>query len=324
MGLTKILGTFLGKFADGGARLQPEALWLLATFFSIELVIVGIWFMFRRELDWWALVQKVITAGIFTWLIKDWSTITRLLAKGFIQAGLLVGGDGVVSYTDFTDPDNIASYGLSVTAVLMQHLSGPDYTGLNAVKNLLEIVLSGLTAWTVVLVYIGIGVWVFLTLLEFYLSSAITIILLPWGMLTKTAFLAEKAIAYVFASGIRLLVLATIFGAVLPVMFTAQQGLTVQGGIAVSLKAAMNMLGTALALGFLSWRANSIAQGFVHGSPALALSDATQAFQVVTRHLTSLGSVLQGLAHTLAPSASNNGGGSSSSTTTTAPSRRAP
>ena len=84
------------------------------------------------------------------------------------------------------------------------------------------------------------------------------------------------------------------------------------------------MLATALALSFLAWRANSVAQGFVHGSPALALSDATQAVQMITRHLTSVGGLLQGLAHTVGRSDGNGGGGASSSTSHTVPSRRTP
>jgi type IV secretory pathway TrbL component len=155
------------------------------------------------------------------------------------------------------------------------------------------------TAWLVVVFYFAMGVIVFITLLEFYLGTAITVILLPWGMFSKTAWLTEKALAYVFASGVRLLVLATILGTALPFLYGNAQSLGT-GFDAVW----RQLLGAGALLG-LCWKANSIAQGFVYGGPALVLADAGLVIQHLNIQVTRLGNAIQGLADLMSRSDPN-------------------
>jgi type IV secretion system protein TrbL len=288
--LTGLLQLFLVQFTDGSVRLTPDALWLLGTFYAMELALTGIWFTLRREFEWAQLIQKTLLAAVLLWLITNWSPLTRALVKGFIGAGLKAGGD-VISETDFTDPDNIATYGVSATAAMFVQIA--QYAGLDAFKNLVEILGTGSAGLLIILLYFGMGVWVFITLLEFYLTSAISVILLPWGMLGKTAWLTEKAFAHLFASGVRLLVLSFILGSALPFMQTT----STQAG--TSFAAALRVLLGALALLLLSWRANGLAQGLIHGAPSLVLHDTTQLVHTFTAQMTRLSTVLEQVADRL-------------------------
>jgi type IV secretion system protein TrbL len=291
--LTKLLNVFLFHWTGGANRITPDALWLLGILFGGELILKGIYFVLRREIDWPSLIQTAITGAVFLWLITNWVPLTKVLAQGFIGAGLKVGGDAI-SETDFTDPDNIALYGFSVTGVVFAHLN--EYSGLDGVKNIKEILLSGIGAFLVVMFYFGMASIVFISLLEFYLSTAVTVILLPWGIFKWTAWLTEKALAHVFASGVRLLVLSTILGTALPVLYTTGSSMS------TGFDAVLRMLCGALALLMLCWRANSFAQGLVHGGPALALTDATRTLQTVANQFTQLGTVLQALTDVLSRS----------------------
>jgi type IV secretion system protein TrbL len=291
--LTPLLKLFTFNFVGGAGRVTADAVWLLAVFFGGELTLIGITFCLRREIDWPALAWKAITAGVFLGLITNWMNFAKLLVKGFIGAGLLIGGEAI-SETDFTDPDNIALYGLSVTAVIFAQLA--KYAGLESIKMLPVIFLSGLTAWAVVALYFGMACWVFVSLVEFYLCSAASVILLPWGMFSKTAWLAEKAIAYVFASGVRLLVLAVILGSALPMLYGQAPGPMSAQEYLVGLATALRLFLAALVLLALCWRANSIAQGLIHGGPQLTLTDATRAMQSMASHVTRLGTAVQALA----------------------------
>ncbi len=295
--LTPLLKVFTFNLVGGAGRLTPDALWLLSIFFGGELILTGVWFVLRREVDWAALVWKSITAAVFLWLITNWVPLTKTLVKGFVGAGLKVGGDALEE-KDFTDPDSIALYGLNVTAVVFQQIG--EYTGLAAIKMLPVILFSGLTALLVVLLYFCMAVWLFLSLLEFYLSTSVSVILLPWGMFSKTAWITEKALAHVFASGVRLLVLATILGSALPIMYGQAPSPIGGQGFAASLATAFRLLLASIALLGLCWRANAFAQGLVHGGPALTLTDGARVFQQLTTHLTSLGTTLQALTDVMA------------------------
>ena len=60
------------------------------------------------------------------------------------------------------------------------------------------------------LCYFLIGIQIFITYLEFYVIATLALILLPFGVNRRTAFLGEKAIGAVLSFGIKLMVLAFI------------------------------------------------------------------------------------------------------------------
>jgi len=106
---------------------------------------------------------------------------------------------------------------------------------------------------------------VFITYLEFYLISALGLILVPFGVFKHTSFLAEKVFGAIIAFGIRLMVLAfilsvtqqTLSSFVLPPDPTVKQ-------ISLVLFTAVTVMG-------LSWHAPAIASGLMAGSPGLGL-----------------------------------------------------
>ena len=208
--LTALMKSFSFTFSSGGARIVPDALLLLGLIAIVELALIGLWWAWGTERDLTGLVVKIIAIGFVAVLIKQWHLLTHLLVDGFIQIGLKAGGD-VISLTDFTDPGNIAAYGFSVTGALFGRLMG--YTGWDAMKNLPEIILGAPVSLLIILAYFGLAIWIFVTLIDFYAHAAITTILLPFAINAKVAFVAEKAIAAIFASGVRLLVLSFITAA---------------------------------------------------------------------------------------------------------------
>src|SRR5438093_6443794 len=119
--LTVLLQKFIFVFTAGAARLAPDALMILQALATIELTVMAIWFVATKEIDVIPLALKVAGVAIFAWLILQWPSLTKTLLRFFVRAGLLAGGDAV-SETDFTDPGNIALYGLSVTAVVFAHI----------------------------------------------------------------------------------------------------------------------------------------------------------------------------------------------------------
>ena len=70
-----------------------------------------------------------------------------------------------------------------------------------------------LIAWLVVVVaFFILAVQLFVTLIEFKLTTLAGFVLVPFGLFNKTAFLAERVLGNVVASGVKVLVLAVIVG----------------------------------------------------------------------------------------------------------------
>ena len=288
--LTKLLQVFTFNFVGAAGRLQTEAQWLLVVFFGIEILWAGIWVVLRREWDFVQVVTLTLTAVILGWLITNWPALTQVLMKSFLSAGLIAGGDAL-KQTDLTNPDQILVYGFSATQVVFQAISDSSSWSLKVqTMNL----LAGLVAVLALLFYIGMAIVVFYSLLEFYGNLAVTVFLLPFGMVPLTRFLCEKAVACIFAACIRIFLIAFLLSSALPIMVTATWA--TPDALAV---ACYTLVG-ALALVGLAWRLNSWAQSMLQGSVVFGLHDAATTAHTVTRQLEHLSEALQTLTDVLA------------------------
>src|SRR3546814_915560 len=124
-----------------------------------------------------------------------------------------------------------------------------------------------LFAWALVLLaFFILAVQLFVTLIEFKLTTLAGFVLIPFGLFGKSAFMAERVLGNVISSGVKVLVLAVIIGigSTLFSQFTAGFGTqtpTIDQAMAIVL-AALSLLG----LGIFG---PGIASGLVSGGPQL-------------------------------------------------------
>src|SRR5260370_39125648 len=70
-----------------------------------------------------------------------------------------------------------------------------------------------LFAWVMVLLaFFILAIQLFVTLIEFKLTTLAGFVLIPFGLFGKSAFMAERVLGNVISSGIKVLVLAVIVG----------------------------------------------------------------------------------------------------------------
>jgi len=285
--LTHLLNLFRDAFTMGSARLIPEAWWMLTGFITLEVLLAGIWSLWQRDAQILVtLVAKVVTCVVLGWFITNWPMLTRAFLRSFMLIGLQAG-DNAISETDLTDPGNLALYGMSVTAVVFAHLK--SYTGMDALYNIVEILFTGGAALLVVITYFVLGIWVFLILLEFYAVTAFSIFLLPFGMFSKTAFLAEKTFAQVCVSAVQVLALSFVTSTTLPLL------MRLQTRINPDFRDVMILLLGAFAMCALAWRANKLALAIAYGAPQLTMQDLTRAIQTTITTVQTLGAGATGL-----------------------------
>jgi type IV secretion system protein TrbL len=148
----------------------------------------------------------------------------------------------------------------------------------------------------VLLAFFILAIQLFVTLIEFKLTTLAGFVLIPFGLFGKSAFMAERVLGNVISSGIKVLVLAVIvgIGSTLFAQFTsATTG-------APSIDDAMAMVLAALALLGLGIFGPGIANGLVSGGPQLgagaAVGAAAAGGGVVAAGLAGAGMAGSGLA----------------------------
>jgi type IV secretion system protein TrbL len=116
------------------------------------------------------------------------------------------------------------------------------------------------------LAFFILAIQLFVTLIEFKLTTLAGFVLIPFGLFGKTAFAAERVLGNVISSGVKVLVLAVIVG-IGSTLFS--QFTTGFAGNQPTIESAMSMVLAALSLLGLGIFGPGIANGIVSGGPQL-------------------------------------------------------
>jgi type IV secretion system protein TrbL len=239
------------------------------------------------------LVKKTLFVGVFAYIIGNWNNLARIVFESFAGLGLKASGTGF-TVEDLMRPGRVAQTGLDAGRPLLDSIS--NLMGWIAFfENFIQIACL-LFAWALVLLaFFILAVQLFVTLIEFKLTTLAGFVLIPFGLFGKSAFMAERVLGNVISSGIKVLVLAVIIGigSTLFSQFTAgfgNQTPTIDQAMAIVL-AALSLLG----LGIFG---PGIANGLVSGGPQLgagaAVGTGLAAGGIVAAGAATVGAVASG------------------------------
>ncbi|RJE84203.1 P-type conjugative transfer protein TrbL [Paracoccus onubensis] len=269
MGGTGVIDNFLGIFTSyidsGFGLLGGEVAFIATTLIVIDVTLAALFWAWGAEDDIIArLVKKTLFVGIFAYLISNWNSLARIIFESFAGLGLMASGTGF-STADLLRPGRVAQTGLDAGRPLLESIS--DLMGWVAVFENLVQILCLFFAWAlVILAFFILAIQLFVTLIEFKLTTLAGFVLIPFGLFGKTAFMAERVLGNVVSSGIKVLVLAVIIGigSTLFGQFTAGFG-----GETPTIDDAMAIVLAALSLLGLGIFGPGIATGLVSGGPQL-------------------------------------------------------
>ncbi|WP_323009865.1 P-type conjugative transfer protein TrbL [Paracoccus sp. (in: a-proteobacteria)] len=269
MGGSGVIDNFLAVFTSyidsGFGLLGGEVAFIATTLIVIDVTLAALFWAWGGEDDILArLVKKTIFVGVFAWLITNWNTLARIVFDSFAGLGLMASGTGFTA-ADLMRPGRVAQTGLDAGRPLLESIS--DLMGWVAVfENLIQI-LCLFFAWAlVILAFFILAVQLFVTLIEFKLTTLAGFVLIPFGLFGKTAFMAERVLGNVVSSGIKVLVLAVIIGIGSTLFSQFTDGF---GGVAPTVDDAMAIVLAALSLLGLGIFGPGIANGLVSGGPQL-------------------------------------------------------
>ena len=270
MGGTGVIDSFLGVFTSyidsGFGLLGGEVAFIATTLIVIDVTLAALFWAWGADDDIIArLVKKTLFVGVFAYVIGNWNNLARIVFDSFAGLGLMASGTGF-SAADLMRPGRVAQTGLDAGRPLLDSIS--DLMGYwSFFENFIQIACL-LFAWAlVILAFFILAVQLFVTLIEFKLTTLAGFVLIPFGLFGKTAFMAERVLGNVISSGIKVLVLAVIIGigSTLFGQFTAGFG-----GVTPTIDDAMAIVLAALSLLGLGIFGPGIASGLVSGGPQLS------------------------------------------------------
>ena len=264
-----VIDTFLNTFTtyidSGFGLIRGEVTYLSSTLIVIDITLAGLFWAWGADEDiLQRLVKKTLYIGFFAFIITNFNNLSAIVFNSFAGLGLKAGGS-TISTATFLQPGHLAQVGLDAGQPLLDAASQMmGFTSFFA--NFVQIAVL-MVSWLLVLIaFFILAVQLFVTLIEFKLTTLAGFILIPFALFNKTAFLAEKVLGNIVASGVKVMVLAVIVG--IGTGLFSQFTQTYAGG-QPTIEQALSVVLAALAMLGLGIFGPGIATGLVSGAPQL-------------------------------------------------------
>ena len=265
--IDQFLNTFAAYIDSGFGLLRGEVAFLTATLIVIDMTIAGLYWAMSHATGQGEdviakLLRKVLYVGAFAYIINNFNWLAGIVFRSFAGLGITATGSAI-TMENFLQPGRLAKTGIDAGAPILEQIG--EMAGFPEVFVNLDPIVVMFLAWlVVVLCFFVLAIQLFITLIEFKLTTLAGFVLVPFALWNKTAFLAEKVLGNVVASGVKVLVLAVIVG-IGSGLFAQFQVHPAEPSIDHALVIMLASL-TLLALGIFG---PGIATGLVSGAPQL-------------------------------------------------------
>ncbi len=204
---------------------------------------------------------KVLLIGVFAWLINDWQSLSETIYDGFIAIGLTAGGSAI-DRSEFLNPGRIVEQGWLIVRAIGETPAAVN-NPMDIVGNLMDAVILAIAMLGIMIAFAVLALQIIVALLEFKIVTLGGFILLPFGIWSKSAFLAERPLGYVVSSGLKVLALAIVVSGARTVF---DQLVPTENP---DIYEALTILVAALLLAMLAISIPNLAAALVTGGPAL-------------------------------------------------------
>ena len=216
------------RYIDSGfGLLAGDVAFLTTILVTLDIVLAGLFWALQGEDNVPAqLIKKVLYVGFFALLLNQFQALSDVIFRSFAGLGLKASATGLTA-ADLMRPGFVAETGFTASRPLLDK-AGELIGFTTFFENFVTIVVL-MVAWLIVLLaFFVLAVQLFITILEFKLTTLAGFVLVPFALFGRTAFLAERVLGGVITSGLKLMVLAivvgigsTVFGTIVPAAGTA-------------------------------------------------------------------------------------------------------
>ncbi len=268
--IDQFMQAFIAYIDSGFGLLGPDVGFLTTILIGIDITLAGLFWALGGEGDVIAkFLKKILYVGVFALILNSFSTLADVIFRSFAGLGLTAGGS-VIAAEDLLLPGRLAGTGFEAAWPLLaqaKELVGP----IDFFNNFIEIAVLCI-AWIIVIgAFFILAIQLFITILEFKLTSLAGFVLVPFALWNRTSFLAERVLGNVVSSGIKVMVLAVIVGICSNYFADFTSAIT---GDEVTIEQAVSLMLASLALFGLAIFGPGIASGLVAGAPQLGAGSA--------------------------------------------------
>lgn len=298
--LNELLDHFKLVAVDGMVNLKPIALGLVTVLGIIDLTTM--WGLYFGEMRVREMVGKAIKIGFFAALIMNWGPLTMAVEGTFTQVARVASGNTADSSpTGIMQQANRISYRLFNNAVHDVPLNGVNAVGTSfyddnghLVDNYKDLLKEGKSSddsflnvfsgfgdsiaqipgrfiklvlcVAIYLAFAFIALNVILCYVEFYITTALSIILIPFGVNSHTSFMSQKALGALVNFGTKLMIMLFLIGIMSSFI---QEIKTIQNDdyaelFEITLQSCM--------YAFLIWKLPDLISGMLSGTPSMGVS----------------------------------------------------
>jgi type IV secretion system protein TrbL len=271
--IDSFLAAFIRYIDSGFGLLGGDVAFLTSTLVAIDITLAGLfWAMAGDDDVIGRFLRKILYVGAFALILGNFSALSEIIFRSFAGLGLKAGG-GAIGADTLLRPGRLAETGFEAAWPLLEQAS--QLLGFTSFfDNFLTIAIL-LLAWLFVIVaFFILAVQLFVTILEFKLTTLAGFVLVPFALWNRTGFLAERVLGNVVTSGIKVMVLAVIVG-IGSGFFGDFIGAL--DGQEPDIGQAMSLVLASLALLGLGIFGPSVATGLVAGAPQLGAGAAVGA-----------------------------------------------
>lgn len=301
--LNQLLDTFRNASVTGMVNLKPAALGLVTVLGILD--VTAMWGLYFGEMRVREIMGKVIKISFFVILILNWGPITTAVEDTFVKVGqiasahqtatkpssIMVEGtkkmyrlwNNAIYDIPMSDTakssDNIPYYdsngNLNKDATKMVEADKKANAPTNPFSGLGESIaaipgriIKIILALAIFIAFAFIALNVLLCFVEFYLTTALSIILLPFGVNSHTSFISQKALGAVVNFGVKLMIMIFLLG-LMSTMISKMDAIT-NDDYGKLFEAVLQ----ACMYAFLIWKLPSLISGMLSGTPSMGASAA--------------------------------------------------
>lgn len=294
--IDQFMEAFIAYIDSGFGLLGGDVAFLTTLLIGIDITLAGLFWALGGEDDVIGrFLKKILYVGVFALILNSFSTLSDVIFRSFAGLGLTAGGSAITAQ-DLLRPGRIAGIGFEAAWPLLdqaKELVGP----IGFFENFIEILVLVIAWIVVILAFFILAVQLFVTILEFKLTSLAGFVLVPFALWNRTSFLAERVLGSVISSGIKVMVLAVIVGIGSNYFADFTSAITASE---VSIEQAVSLVLASLAIFGLAIFGPSIASGLVAGAPQLGAGSAVATVALAGGGLAMAGAGAVGAARGLA------------------------
>jgi type IV secretion system protein TrbL len=262
--LSEILNTFVDAFSGGFDRLRPAVGALLHLLMALDVIYFGLMVLFGMELVQSGL-RKLFVLSVWAYAVGHFDEMATSMVDSLVQAGLTAAGQGGTSPRLVLNPSLILDGAFTATEPIAKAVMEVPWYSLNFTYVFYMIVVLFM-----VVAYFALALTALMAVIEYYLALSIAGILLPFGVLGPTRWIAMKPLSYFLSVGLKLMVVAFI-AAISRTVFAKIHFASAEP----TFREMMVACCASWTLGLLAWKApQQLAAGIMAGAASFGASDA--------------------------------------------------